>query len=295
MFRWKIERKCPLHQCILIRKALFVNSVSRLSARGTMTTDIKWSGRRFSWRKFSSKVDQTSMKKSEEVELQKDREYVAMYGKYAFATVTLLLTVYFANKWAAKKYGTQDTGAEISVRRRGRPSLGGPFVLVDTEGNVRSQKDFLGSWTIFYFGFVNCPEICPIELNRMSNVVDGIRQRIPGTPISPLFVSCDPQRDSLSLIKEYVKDFHPDFVGLVGTPDMVDRVCKSYRIYYSTPGDDVKDSDDYLIDHSIAVYVFDPQGRFVDFFGTRYTEQEILDKLEDYVYNYNADPTWTTW
>ena len=244
---------------------------------------------------FASQVSQKSIKGSEDFEIERDKEAARRYAKYSFAALWLMGVAYLTNIWASKKYGKHDVGAEMSVTRQGKPSLGGPFVLVDTEGNLRSQREFLGSWQIFYFGFVNCPEICPIELNRMSNVVDGIRKIIPGTKILPLFVSCDPQRDSLTLINDYVQDFHPDFIGMVGTPEMVDRVCKSYRIYYSTPSDEVKDSEDYLIDHSIAIYVFDPQGRFVDFFGTRWSEEEILEKMTDYVSNYNEDPTWTTW
>mmetsp|Transcript_6 Transcript_6/g.14 ORF Transcript_6/g.14 Transcript_6/m.14 type:complete len:279 (-) Transcript_6:67-903(-) len=246
-------------------------------------------------REFSVRSDQNSVCRSEEVEIQKDKDAAALYGRYAFAALAMLTTAYFANKWASKKYGKEHVGAEVSVRRYGKPNLGGPFVLVNTRGEVVSQRDYLGSWTIFYFGFVNCPEICPVELNRVSRVVDRVKEKCPGTKITPLFVSCDSQRDSLDLIKQYVSDFHDDFVGLVGTPEMVDRVCKSYRIYYSTPSEDAKESEDYLIDHSIAIYIFDPQGRFVDFFGTRYTEEEILERLEEYIHNYNSDPGWTTW
>eukprot|EP00759_Apiculatamorpha_spiralis_P002759 PhF_6_TR11198/c0_g1_i2/m.18056/K07152/SCO1_2; protein SCO1/2 len=230
---------------------------------------------------------------AQEDELDKDWAY--KMSKYAFGAVFLGAVTYYGNEYAKSRYAHPDCGALVSQTSHGKPNLGGPFVLVDTDGRICSQRDFLGHWTFFYFGFVNCPEICPVELNRMTKVVDGIRKRIPGIQIKPLFVSCDPLRDSLDHIKDYLADFHPDFVGMVGTPEQVNHVCKSYRIYYSVPDEKAQDEGDYLIDHSIAIFLFDPQGRFVDFFGTRYKEDEILDKMEGYVKNYMKDPTWTTW
>ncbi|EPY36062.1 cytochrome c oxidase assembly factor [Strigomonas culicis] len=185
--------------------------------------------------------------------------------------------------------------ARVNVETRGRPALGGPFVLVNTKGEPVSQAEFLGSWAFFYFGFTHCPEICPVELNRMTHVVNTVRERRPKEAIVPLFVSCDPKRDSLEAIDEYLSVFHPDFVGLVGTPKQVNDACKSYRIYYSIPSEEDANTDDYLIDHSIAIFLFDPQGRFVDFFGNRYDENEIADKVDYYMGQYEKDPTWTNW
>ena len=246
-------------------------------------------------RSFSGANAQKKIPGSADIEREKDLDTLVNIIKYSVSALILTVGTYYSYKHATKRYANPDVGAHVYIKSHGKPCLGGPFVLVDTTGKPRSQKDFLGSWTFFYFGFVNCPEICPIELNRMSKVVDGIRKRHPGIQIVPLFVSCDPLRDSLDRIQEYVADFHPDFVGLVGTPEQVDHVCKSYRIYYSVPDADAVKDGDYLIDHSIASFLFDPQGRFVDFFGTRYTDEEILNKMDGYVKNYEADPTWTTW
>ena len=249
----------------------------------------------FPSRLFRDASTQKNIPGTEAKESDLDNDIAYKIFKYTLGAVLLTGGTYWSNEYAKSKYSRTDVGAQVSQKQHGKPALGGPFVLVDTKGNVVSQRDFLGSWTFFYFGFTNCPEICPVELNRMSKVVDGIRTKVPGISIKPLFVSCDPLRDSLELIDEYVADFHPDFVGLVGTPEQVDRVCKSYRIYYSVPDEKAQDSGDYLIDHSIAIFLFDPQGRFVDFFGTRYNEKEILEKVETYVRNYMADPTWTSW
>jgi protein SCO1 len=232
---------------------------------------------------------------TEDTERKKDEAALKWFIKFGGAAGFLCGAAYFGNMYAKKRYGMEEGSVRVNVTTRGKPSLGGPFTLVNTDGVPMSQAEFLGKWCFFYFGFTHCPEICPIELNRMSHVVDAVKQVRPHAQMAPLFVSCDPNRDSLDSIKEYVSEFHPDFVGLVGTPSQVNETCKSYRIYYSVPDEQTADSQDYLIDHSIAIFLFDPYGRFVDFFGTRYTEDEITQKVISYIDNVDADPTWTNW
>lgn len=233
--------------------------------------------------------------RAEEAELQKDREALQKYLAITGFGVLCVLTLWYGSKRAKQRYFGADGSARVSVETRGRPALGGPFVLVNTEGEPVSQAEYLGSWAFFYFGFTHCPEICPVELNRMTRVVDTVRAARPKDKIVPLFVSCDPRRDSLEAIEEYLSVFHEDFVGLVGTPKQVNDACRSYRIYYSVPSEEDAETDDYLIDHSIAIFLFDPQGRFVDFFGNRYDENEIAEKVLHYMKEYEKDPTWTNW
>lgn len=232
----------------------------------------------------------------DEKEAMEDQHALRRYMKYGLLIVAATVAAYFANEHAKKVVGFREKDSTyVHVNTRGRPSLGGPFVLVNTEGEVVSQADFLGKWQFFYFGFVHCPEICPIELNRMTKVVDMVKEKRPKDTLQPLFVSCDVKRDNLAAIKEYLSIFHKDFIGLVGTPSQVNTTCKSYRIYYSLPDDEGAESGDYLIDHSIAIFLFDPQGRFVDFFGSRYDHNEIAAKVVDYMAKYEADPEWTNY
>lgn len=100
------------------------------------------------------------------------------------------------------------------------------------------------------FGFTNCPDICPEELDKMSNVVDKLSAIHGPDSILPVFITCDPARDSVAAIKTYCKDFHPKLIGLTGTYQDIKKVCKTYRVYFSTPPD-AKATDDYLVDHSI--------------------------------------------
>ncbi|CAC22657.1 putative cytochrome c oxidase assembly factor [Leishmania major strain Friedlin] len=232
---------------------------------------------------------------TEAAELEKDWQALKTYGMIGGFALLCVATLWYGSRQAKQRYFGAEGSARVSVETRGRPALGGPFVLVNTKGEPVSQAEFLGSWAFFYFGFTHCPEICPVELNRMSHVVDAVRAARPQERIAPLFVSCDPRRDSLEAIDEYLSVFHPDFIGLVGTPKQVNDACRSYRIYYSIPTDEDAAQEDYLIDHSIAIFLFDPQGRFVDFFGNRYDEREITEKVLHYMSEYAKDPTWTNW
>lgn len=109
-----------------------------------------------------------------------------------------------------------------------------------------------------------------------------------GKIFNPIFVSVDPARDSPARIAVYLKDFHPAFTGLVGSYQAVKAVCKAYRVYFSTPPN-TKPEDDYLVDHSIFVYLMDPKGHFVEAFGQTVTIDEILEKMRNEIKEWKAE------
>lgn len=169
----------------------------------------------------------------------------------------------------------------------GRPRIGGPFSLVSSTGHPFTHEDLLGSFSLIYFGFTNCPDICPEELDKMSTVVDEVA-KVHGPVINPVFVTCDPARDRVPIVAEYIADFHPRMIGLTGSYDAVKAACKAYRVYFSTPpGADP--TSDYLVDHSIFFYLMDPEGKFVDAFGKSSTEEEVRAKVLDYVRRWRAE------
>ncbi len=120
-------------------------------------------------------------------------------------------------------------------RDMGKPKVGGPFSLVDCETKERvTDKSFLGKFIVIYFGFTNCPDVCPDELEKMSHAIRKM-DKMPGVGemVTPVFVSVDPGRDTPEAVKEYIKEFHPRFVGLVGTEEEIQKAAKAYRIYVS--------------------------------------------------------------
>ncbi|KAG5487891.1 hypothetical protein LSCM4_07572 [Leishmania orientalis] len=278
--------------CIMTRDLLVSTGAVAADLVDTTTTPLAHSRRAF---REKGAANPNNADAAETAELEKDRQALRKYGMFGGFALLCMATLWYGSRQAKQRYFGAEGSARVSVETRGRPALGGPFVLVNTKGEPVSQAEFLGSWAFFYFGFTHCPEICPVELNRMSHVVDAVHATRPQERIAPLFVSCDPRRDSLGAIEEYLSVFHPDFIGLVGTPKQVNDACRSYRIYYSVPADEDAEQEDYLIDHSIAIFLFDPQGRFVDFFGNRYDEREIKERVLHYMSEYAKDPTWTNW
>lgn len=166
----------------------------------------------------------------------------------------------------------------------GRPKVGGAFNLVDQNGQPYTQSDLLGKYSLVYFGFTHCPDICPEELDKMATMIDLVEAQKPGI-MTPVFITCDPARDTPAVVKEYLAEFHPKMVGLTGTWEEIKRVCKAYRVYFSTPPN-VKPGQDYLVDHSIYFYLMDPEGDFVEAIGRQHSPQRaagiILEHMGDW-------------
>jgi protein SCO1 len=118
-----------------------------------------------------------------------------------------------------------------------------------------------------YFGFTHCPDICPEELDKMAVMIDLVKQRC-GNVLRPVFITCDPARDTPAVVREYLKEFHPDIIGLCGTYENTKSVCKEYRVYFSTPPN-VQPGQDYLVDHSIYFYLM---GKFCDSISGKFAD-----------------------
>ncbi|KAJ1548112.1 Cu-binding protein [Nowakowskiella sp. JEL0078] len=170
---------------------------------------------------------------------------------------------------------------EMKDQGTGKPLVGGPFSLVDHNGRPVTDLDFRGKYLLMYFGYTFCPDVCPEELEKMAKIVDDL-DAIKKDSIVPIFISCDPKRDSVESIKEYLKEFHPKFLGLTGTHMQIKRVAKAYRLYYSSPPRAVDDDDaDYLVDHSIFFYLIDPNGEYIAHFGRTDTPEMVTDKIKE--------------
>ncbi|KAF8984884.1 Cu-binding protein [Entomortierella lignicola] len=168
----------------------------------------------------------------------------------------------------------------------GKPKIGGPFSLINQDGVRTTNEDFKGRYMLIYFGFTNCPDICPEELDKMSQVLDTVNTDPEiGNVITPIFITCDPQRDTVAEVKEYVKDFHKDLVGLTGSMDEIAKIAKAYRVYFSKPPK-VADGEDYLVDHSIFFYLMSPAGEFVDCYAKDHTAEHVSESVKGHIQEY---------
>jgi len=154
------------------------------------------------------------------------------------------------------------TGAG-QVFTSGEASIGGPFTLTDQNGATRTDKDFHGRWTLVYFGYTRCPDVCPLTLEMIGDTLTRLGPK--ANKITPVFITVDPARDTPPVLKQYVAAFGKSFVGLTGTQQQIDRVAKEYRVYakkHPLPG------GDYGMDHSSEIYLMDPNGNFAMDYNT---------------------------
>lgn len=135
---------------------------------------------------------------------------------------------------------------------------GGPFTLVDTAGQPFTEARLKGRWTIVFFGFTFCPDVCPTTLDTLGRTLDLLGAK--GKKVQIVFVSVDPERDTPAKMAAYLDNpaFPKGVIGLTGTPEQVAAVARAYKVYYEKQGE----GDAYLINHSSISYLMDPSGRF---------------------------------
>lgn len=129
--------------------------------------------------------------------------------------------------------------------------------LKDADGRPRQLSDFKGKVTVVFFGFTQCPDVCPTTLAELAQVKQMLGA--DGARVQGVFVTVDPERDTPELLKAYVGNFGADFVALHGTPDEIKAAAKAFKVFYNkVPG---KTDTSYTVDHTAGSYVFDSQGR----------------------------------
>ncbi|KAI0269381.1 h-sco1 [Gloeopeniophorella convolvens] len=218
---------------------------------------------------------------------QKDKAAVGVFSPTAAALFVLAGTgLYFYFQWEKQRLQEQKQ-REMESRSVGRAQVGGPFEMTAHDGKQFTEKDLLGKWSLIYFGFTNCPDICPEELDKMSAAVTEL-DKTYGPIVQPIFISVDPARDTIPQMARYVADFHPRLIGLTGDYATAKATCKAYRVYFSTPPG-TKPGDDYLVDHSIFFYFMDPDGKFVEAFGKASTEVDVVERVKREVEQWKAE------
>ncbi len=129
--------------------------------------------------------------------------------------------------------------------------------LTDHNGQKRSLKDFRGKVVVVFFGYTQCPDVCPTSMQELAEVKQMLGQ--DGDRLQGIFVTVDPERDTPPVLKAYMANFDPSFLALSGTPEEIAAVAKDFKIYFKKV--DGKTPTSYTMDHSAGSYVYDTAGR----------------------------------
>ena len=156
--------------------------------------------------------------------------------------------------------------------------FGGPFTLVNKDGETVTDTDVITGPTLIYFGYTFCPDVCPIDAARNATAVDILEEQ--GQTVTPIFITIDPARDTPQVVGEYADLFHPAMIGLTGSDAQIAEAAKAYRVVYSRADDD---PEYYLMNHSVFTYFVTPEDGFVDFFRREDSPDEMAEKLACYL------------
>lgn len=158
----------------------------------------------------------------------------------------------------------------------GQAPIGGPFTLVDEDGETRTEEVLEGRYSLVYFGFTQCPDFCPRELGNLA----AAKAQIEAAGLSPqiLFITIDPERDRPEMLKDFVDYFDPDILGLGGSAEQVAVAARGYRVFYQRREDEDSPGD-YLMDHSLFVYLMGPDGEFIAHFSALTDPSEIAARV----------------
>ncbi len=193
----------------------------------------------------------------------------------AYALIALLAALWGA-LWLSGGDVTKLSLDNLGISIPGGVTVGGPFALTDTTGAAVTDATYRGRWMLIYFGYTFCPDVCPTELQTITAALDRLGPA--GTPIVPIFITVDPDRDTAAALAEYVKLFDDRLVGLTGTRDQLAAAAKSYRVYYAKVNP--KDASSYLMDHSSFIYLIGPDGSFRALYRHGISAAELADALK---------------
>ena len=180
---------------------------------------------------------------------------------------------------AAYTFGLVPGGApatDVAIDREG--GYGGPFTLTDHTGGTVTDQTYSDRYLLVFFGYTFCPDVCPTTLADIAAALDALGD--DASEVQPLFISVDPGRDTPEVLASYVELFDPRIVGLSGTPDQIELVKDAYgAIGEIVPNEN--DPDYYLVDHTLAIYFMDREGRFVRVFSYQTPTDQMVEAIRE--------------
>lgn len=170
-----------------------------------------------------------------------------------------------------------------SAQENTKALIGGPFSLMNHHGKKVTEAAYKGKYMLIYFGYTYCPDVCPTELQIMSDALDQVEPETLAD-VLPIFISVDPDRDTVEILAQYAPAFHPNMIGLTGTTAEVAAAKKAYRIYSAKDAlKEGADPESYLVSHSSYTYLMDRNGEYVTHFKSQTDPVKMAARLDEIV------------
>jgi protein SCO1/2 len=207
-------------------------------------------------------------------------ERCSKIGEYRMRSIRFVAwsAVFIALVFLGLRVITSSNGANTNPNNTASNGPGGPFTLTSHLGEKLSDSDFHGKYMLVYFGYSYCPDVCPLELQKLTSSLLALEaEGYDTSPIQPLFISVDPERDTQETLKDYMPLFHPSLIGLTGTTEEINDVASKYKVYFAKRESD--DIDGYLMDHLSVIFFMDQNGQYKQLFTARNKPEDIANTL----------------
>lgn len=191
--------------------------------------------------------------------------------KYFLLIITILVFIFVVNIFTEKT---------LKISQNQVSEIGGSFVLIDSDKQIFNSKN-LKKKKIVYFGYTFCPDVCPLDLAKLSEVYNKFTKL--KNSVQPIFISLDPLRDRPNVLKSYLENFNPNIIGLTGNEEDINKIIKKFKIYRNM----VKSEDDdyYTIDHTSLFYLLDSNDKYLTHFGRKDFIEEFTEFAKDLTVN----------
>lgn len=201
------------------------------------------------------------------------RKQIVQYVRYFLWGMVLL-----GLGWRGVVYFSENTMPTVSIQAE---LVRSAFHLTNHHGQDVTLDDYAGRYKLIFFGFTNCPDVCPTALQNFIQVLDRLGDR--GAQVDPMFISLDPARDDVSAVKNYVELFDVRLIGLTGSQSQVDNLAKAMKIYVRK--NEMADSTDYMLDHSAYSYFLNKKGDVIHIFSYGASIEEMVGVLDSVLEN----------
>ncbi len=167
--------------------------------------------------------------------------------------------------WLTPTPGAREQAVGGTAPTQAPVEIGGAFEMTAHTGGTVTDKTFEGKLRLVFFGYTFCPDVCPTTLNTVALALDALGDK--AASVQALFITVDPARDTPEVLAGYAPAFHPDILGLSGTPEQTASIAKSYKAYFAKVEDSGEDPNTYLMDHTVFIYLMGRDGEFLSLFS----------------------------